>query len=170
MNNDYTTKQYLMTHHPESFLLRNFKWIVFGHVSFPRTISQSHNDGSRIRKFTGLMFALAIQSGIKPRKLVCFQNNELKPESGYHHIHFLLGPENLEHCTTDEICAFLAQKAAEFEFGECAFSPYDSTKDGIGYVTKRVFIIGETGKRKEIQPEFFLSPALRKLIQQKDSQ
>ena len=168
MNRQHETNDYLTTHHPESILLHQFAWMIFGHVSFPKAISHEKRKGPRIRRFAGLMVALAIACGLKPRKLVFFQNNEVKPESDFHHIHFLLGPQNLEKFTAKQICEVLTRKANEFGFDDCKFKPYDPTKDGVGYVTKRVFRKND-GRKTEIAPDFYMSDALQKLIKGKNN-
>ena len=162
------TRDYLTTHHPESYLLRQLPWLVFGHVSFSKEISHQKKEGLRIRRFAGLMTALAITSGVKASKLVFFQNNEIKPEADFHHVHFLLGPQSLEKFTAEEICQRLNEKAKEFDFGECAFLPYDPAKDGVGYITKRVFRTLNNGKRQEIPPDFFMSSALKRLLTERE--
>ena len=91
-----TTDDYLTTHHPESFLLRPIDWKIFGHVGFSKSDSHAKKNTPRTRRFVGLLFGMAAACGVKPRKLVYFQNNEVKPETDFHHIHFLLGPHGLE--------------------------------------------------------------------------
>ena len=161
-------KQYFATHHPESYLLHQLPWLVFGHASFPKEISHDKKKGPRVRRFAGLMTALAITCGVKARKLVFFQNNETKPELDFHHVHFLLGPQSLEKFTAEDICQRLSEKAKEFEFGECAFLPYDPAKDGVGYITKRVFRTLNNGQQQEIPPDFFMSAALTQILKQKE--
>jgi len=161
-------KQYFATHHPESYLLHGLPWLVFGHVSFSKTISHDKKAGPRVRRFAGLMVALAITCEVKARKLVFFQNNETKPEVDFNHVHFLLGPQSLEKFTAEEICRRLSEKATEFGFGQCAFLPYDPTKDGVGYITKRVFRTLNNGQRQEIPPDFFVSAALTQILKQKE--
>jgi hypothetical protein len=168
MNTEHDNNDYLKTHHPESYLLRQFDWLIFGHVSFPKVISHEKRKGPRIRRFAGLMVALATACGLKLRKLVFFQNNEVKPEADFHHVHFLLGPQNLEKFTAEEICELLTRKANEFGFDDCEFTPYDPTRDGVGYVTKRVYRTLDNGQRQEIPPDFYLSAALEKIIQEKE--
>jgi hypothetical protein len=168
MNTEHEYDDYLTTHHPESILLHQIEWMIFGHVSFSKTISHEKRKGPRVRRFAGLIIALAIACGVKPRKLVFFQNNEVKPETDFHHIHFLLGPHGLEKFTADEICDLLHRKAAEFRFDDCKFTPYDPTKDGVGYVTTRIFRTLDNGQRQEIPPDFYLSDALTKIIQEKE--
>src|SRR5881396_60926 len=119
MNTEHENDDYFATHHPESYLLHQLPWLVFGNVSFPKTISHEKRKGPRVRRFAGLMVALAITSGVKQNKLVFFQNNEVKPTSDFHHIHFLLGPQHLEKFTAEEICELLGRKASEFEFDDC---------------------------------------------------
>lgn len=167
MNTQREADDYLTTHHSESFHLHQIEWMVFGHVSFSKTISHTKKNAPRIRRFAGLMVALAISCGVKLSKLLFFQNNEVKPETDFRHIHFLLGTHCLEKFTAEEVCDLLRQKAKEFGFADCKFTPYDPTRDGVGYVTKRVFRTRENGQRMEIPPDFFLSIALRKIIQKK---
>ena len=167
MNTTNETDDYLQTHHPESLLLHPIDWMVFGHVGFSKSDSHAKKNTPRTRRFVGLLFGMAAACGVKPRKLVYFQNNEVKPETDFHHIHFLLGPHGLEKFTATEICELLRQKATAFGLENCKFAPYDAAKDGVGYVTKRVFRTLENGQRIEIQPDFFLSAALRKIIQEK---
>jgi hypothetical protein len=161
-------KAYLTTHHPEAITLTQLPWLVFGHVSFSKEVSHKKKEGPRVRRFAGLITALGISCGAKASKLVFFQNNEIKPEADFHHVHFVLGPQSLEKFTAEEICQRLSEKAKEFEFGECAFLPYDPAKDGVGYITKRVFRTLNDGKRQEIPPDFFMSSELKKLLKQKD--
>ncbi len=168
MNTQHEIDDYLTTHHPESILLHRIEWLVFGHVSFTKKVSHAKKDAPRIRRFVGLLFGLASACGVKPRRLVYFQNNEVKPETDFHHIHFLLGSHGLEKFAAPEICEMLGQKAGEFGFDDCKFAPYDPTKDGVGYVTKRVFRTLDNGQRVEILPDFFLSDALIKIIKEKD--
>jgi hypothetical protein len=160
-------KQYFATHHPEGYLLHQLPWLVFGHVSFSKEISHDKKSTPRIRRFAGLMTALAIACEVKAKKLVFFQNTETKPELDFHHVHFLLGPQNLEKFPAEEICQRLSEKATEFGFGQCAFLPYDPSKDGVGYITKRVYRTLSNGQRQEIPPDFFMSAALKHLLKQK---
>jgi hypothetical protein len=168
MNTQHETDDYFRIHHPEAHLLHQIEWSVFGHVSFSKEISHAKRKGPRIRRFAGLVVALAITCEVKPRQLVFFQNNEVKPESDFHHVHFLLGNQNLEKFAAGKICKLLTQKATEFGFDDCMFTPFDPTKDGVGYVTKRIFRTNDNGRRMEIPPDFYLSDALRKLIKEKE--
>jgi hypothetical protein len=167
MNTQHEADDYLTTHHPESFLLRQIDWTIFGHVGFSKSDSHAKKNTPRTRRFVGLLFGLAADCGVKPRRLVYFQNNEVKPETDFHHVHFLLGPHGMEKFAAEEICELLRQKATAFGLENCKFAPYDPTKDGVGYVTKRVFRTLENGQRVETSPDFFLSVALRKIIQEK---
>lgn len=160
-------KEYFATHHQEGYLLHQLPWLVFGHVSFTKEISHNKKQGPRLRRFASLLTALAIACEVKQKKLVFFQNNETKPELDFHHVHFLLGPQTLEKFTAEEICQRLSEKATEFEFGQCAFLPYDASKDGVGYITKRVYRTLNNGQRQEIPPNFFMSAALIQLLKQK---
>jgi hypothetical protein len=167
MNTTRERDDYLKTHYPESLLLHPFEWMVFGHVGFSKSDSHAKKNSPRTRRFVGLLFGLAADCGVKPRKLVYFQNNEVKPETDFHHVHFLLGPHGLEKFTAMEICELLRKKAMAFGLENCKFVPYDPAKDGVGYVTKKVFRTFDNGQRIETPPDFFLSVALRKIIQKK---
>ena len=168
MNTEYTSKDYFTTHHPESFQLHQIEWLLFGHVNFGKRVSHEKENQSRLIKFGGLMSALAMFCQVKKKKLAVFENHELKPESDFHHVHFLIARHNLKNLSAVAICELLTQKATEFEFSKCDFSPFDASQDGVGYVTKRVYRTLPNGQRQEVPPEFYFSDALKKLIKEKD--
>ena len=152
--------------HPISRFLDPIDWIVFGNVSFSNQDSHTHDNGSRIRRFSGLIKSLSRFCGVKTQHLVFYQNNETAPDTNFHHIHFLLGRKRLEHFTPEAICQFLEQMSDEFGFGPCVYSPFDPQRDGVGYVTKKVHRFKD-GKCEVIPLDYYPSTGLVKLWKEK---
>jgi hypothetical protein len=152
--------------HDVSRFLDPIDWVVFGNVDFNHDESRSDNPFPRTRRFVGLMKSLSQFAGVKFDRLVFFQNNEFKPEDRFHHIHFLLARNNLEKFSPESVCEFLTTKSAEFGFGPCQFSPFDSTRDGVGYVTKKVYRRRPDGTAEVIPFDYHPSAGLVKLWNQ----
>ena len=156
--------------HPVADYLNQIDWFIFGSINFSKHLSHQKDNAQRAKRFFALMNALAVFAKVKTKKLVYFQNNEVKPETDFHHIHFLLARHHLERFGADAVCDFLAAKAKELGMPDSVFRPFDKSKDGVGYTTKKVFKQSRSGRFTEMPLDFHLSKGLVQLLNQKGIQ
>ena len=163
-----TTEDFSKKCHPVAEHLNQIDWFIFGSINFSKHLSHQRDNAQRAKRFFALMNALAVFVGVKTKKLVYFQNNEVKPETDFHHIHFLLAHHHLEQFGADAVCDFLAAKAKELGMPDSVFRPFDKSKDGVGYTTKKVFKQSRCGRYTEMPLDYHPSKGLERIWRERE--
>jgi hypothetical protein len=165
-------EKYLEKHHPQAMMLRPIKWLIFGHINYERRFARTsrwdmklrcwvENKWIRKRKFKKVMMRVAKTYGVPMKDLIYFVNHEYLSTADWHHVHFLLFID----ADADGVCHLLHQiTGADKVFGRCRFYPFNDQRDGIGYVTKRVF----KNNGEEREPDMYMSPSLKSLVQKNE--
>jgi hypothetical protein len=161
------TENFYKSHHSIAQHLDLVDWLIIGHITFPAEISHQKENHTRSKLFRALMTSVAMVVEVKTKKLVYFQNNEVEPKKDFYHIHFLLGRHGFENVEPETICRHLAEQATKLKMHDSQFVPYDPSRDGVGYVTKKVYKNTQNHRYEEMPLDYYVSQGLVRFWKEK---
>ena len=166
-NNDNRDTADEFKHLPYYAALKDYdaaKWICFGTLTHANATSTT----TQLARFKALMDAIGLKNkslGCRLHYVVRVENDKGGKDDTGIHLHFLLGGHKVidghrHQFTKDEACTFLEK---EWAYGISEVMPYESGKDGLGYILK----CKDGPQSKEWDDVVEISPALMTLLKNK---